>query len=109
MRVLRAVAAKAMALVGLLSISGGLLAQTLSADTIVVNWAADTQGGIASASSNTGSGFSPHSLNNGDRTGKRWGAGGGWKARAQAKPDWAQVMFDARSEERRVGEAWRAR
>ncbi len=62
-----------------------------------VNVALATNGGVASASSTytaTGYNFAAANVNNGDRAGLTWGAGGGWNdATSAAFPDWIQVNF----------------
>jgi hypothetical protein len=64
-----------------------------------VNVAAQSQGGVASASSvysGTGMNYSAAGANNGDRKGLKWGQGGGWNdATANAFPDSLQINFNA--------------
>jgi hypothetical protein len=64
-----------------------------------VNVAAQSQGGVASASSvysATGMNYSAAGANNGDRKGLNWGQGGGWNdATANAFPDSLQINFNA--------------
>ena len=60
-----------------------------------INAALAANGGVASASS-TSSGFYPVSaVNDGDRAGRNFGAGGVWKdATLQSFPDWVQIDFN---------------
>ena len=59
-----------------------------------VNVALASNGATASASSVSGSGYSPSGAINGDRKGASWGSGGGWNdGTATAFPDWLQVDF----------------
>jgi PKD repeat protein len=61
-----------------------------------INVAAQTNGGIASASSSYNANYAPAGANNGDRKGLNWANGGGWNdATAGAFPDWLQVTFSA--------------
>ena len=58
------------------------------------NFAAQSTGAIASASSHYSSGYGPASVNNGDRRGLSWGSGGGWNdASANVFPDWIRIDF----------------
>jgi hypothetical protein len=60
------------------------------------DYALASKGASASASSTGGSSFPPASLIDGDRAGRAWGAGGGWKdATFDAWPDWVQVQLAA--------------
>ena len=64
-----------------------------------VNVALASNGGVATASS-TYSGpygnFPVQSVNNGDRKGLNWGAGGGWNDdTANSYPDWVQITFNS--------------
>jgi hypothetical protein len=53
-------------------------------------------GGVASASSTYSSNYPVAALNNGDRKGVNWGAGGGWNdATSNVYPDWVQIDFSA--------------
>jgi len=59
-----------------------------------VNVAAHTNGGVATASSTYSAAFPVTAVNDGDRRGINWGAGGGWNdATPSAFPDWVQVAF----------------
>jgi large repetitive protein len=60
------------------------------------NVALAANGGVASGSSTIGATTYPFaSLNNGDRKGTGWGAGGGWNdATINSYPDWAQITFN---------------
>jgi hypothetical protein len=59
-----------------------------------VNVALAANGGVATASSTYGSGYPVAAVNNGDRKGLNWGAGGGWSdATANAYSDWVQIDF----------------
>ena len=58
-----------------------------------VNVAAQTNGGVATASSIYTTGFGPTGANNGDRK-SGWGSGGGWAdGTGSAYPDWLQINF----------------
>lgn len=58
------------------------------------NVAASANGAVASASSVYGSGWSAAGVNNGDRAGLNWGAGGGWNdGTVNAYPDWVRIDF----------------
>jgi len=58
-----------------------------------VNVAAQTNGGVATASSTYANGFGPTGANNGDRK-SGWGSGGGWgDGTGSAYPDWLQINF----------------
>jgi|KBSSwiStaDraftv2_1062776.scaffolds.fasta_scaffold00786_15 hypothetical protein len=59
------------------------------------NVAAAALGGVASASSTFSAGYPVAAVNNGDRTGAGWGAGGGWNdATAGIFPDLVQIVFN---------------
>ena len=63
--------------------------------TNTVNVASQANGGVASASSSYGSGYSPVSANNGDRKGLNWANGGGWlDGTSGSFPDWLQITFN---------------
>jgi subtilisin family serine protease len=65
--------------------------------TTVINVAAQSNGGTASGSSRYSAAFPVAAVNNGDRTGAHWGAGGGWNDATQAQyPDWVQIDFAGR-------------
>ena len=58
------------------------------------NVALQSNGGIATSSSTYSSNYTVTAINNGDRKGLKWGAGGGWNdATYNAYPDWAQINF----------------
>ena len=61
------------------------------------NVALSANGGVATVSStNNATNYPPASLNNGDRIGATWGAGGGWNdATINSYPDWAQITFNS--------------
>jgi hypothetical protein len=60
-----------------------------------VNVALQSNGGVATASSTYSSAFPVSAVNNGDRDGLNWGAGGGWNgATLNAFPDWVQITFN---------------
>jgi hypothetical protein len=60
-----------------------------------VNVALASEGGVVTASSTYDQRFPAASLNNGDRRGVNWGAGGGWNdATGDAYPDWVEVAFN---------------
>ena len=65
--------------------------------TAVINVAVQSNGATASASSRYSAAFPVAAVNNGDRTGAHWGAGGGWNDATQAQyPDWVQIDFAGR-------------
>ncbi|MET0623246.1 MAG: discoidin domain-containing protein, partial [Pyrinomonadaceae bacterium] len=58
------------------------------------NYASAVNNATVTASSQYGAGYPATALNNGDRRGVNWGAGGGWNdATANAHPDWVQIDF----------------
>ncbi|HEV2883902.1 MAG TPA: DUF4214 domain-containing protein, partial [Pyrinomonadaceae bacterium] len=60
----------------------------------LTNVALSSNGAIATASSTYSAAFPAASLNNGDRKGMNWGAGGNWNdATDNAFPDWVQIDF----------------
>ncbi|MFG6489637.1 discoidin domain-containing protein [Roseateles sp. BYS78W] len=60
-----------------------------------INVAAAANGGVATASSTFDSRFPASAVNNGDRLGLNWGAGGAWAdATSNAFPDWVQIDFN---------------
>jgi len=62
---------------------------------IATNVALAANGGIASASSVYDTRYPVESINNGDRRGLNWNAGGGWNdATLGAYPDWVQIDFN---------------
>jgi RHS repeat-associated protein len=62
---------------------------------LVTNWALASNGGVASDSSTDPSGNYPvAAVNDGDRTGQAWGAGGGWQDNTPGIfPDYVQINF----------------
>src|SRR5438552_2095711 len=59
-----------------------------------VNVALAVNGGVATASSTYSGNYPAAAVNDGDRKGLNWGAGGGWNdAIANAYPDWVQIDF----------------
>jgi len=59
-----------------------------------VNFAAQSNGGVASASSTYSTDYPVAAVNDGDRKGLNWGSGGGWNdGTPSAYPDWVQVQF----------------
>lgn len=65
---------------------------------VPTNWALASNGGVASASSTytPTNGYPVSAVNNGDRTGRGWGNGGGWNDNTQAAfPDWVQINLAA--------------
>jgi beta-propeller uncharacterized protein DUF5122/Big-like domain-containing protein/F5/8 type C domain-containing protein len=65
-----------------------------NADGSSVNVALATAGSAASASSTFSSAYPPSAINNGDRAGANFGAGGVWKdATSSVFPDWVQIDF----------------
>jgi len=70
------------------------LAVQVLPSTAVFNVAAQSNGATASASSRYSAAFPITAVNDGDRTGAHWGAGGGWNDATQAQyPDWVQIDF----------------
>ena len=64
-----------------------------------VNFAAQANGGVASASSTYYAGWDASGVNNGDRRGREWGRGGGWNdGTGSSFPDWIRIdLAGARS------------
>lgn len=59
-----------------------------------VNYALQTNGGVASASSTYSSAYPASGANNGDNRGLNWGSGGGWSdATRGVYTDWLQIDF----------------
>jgi subtilisin family serine protease len=59
-----------------------------------VNFAAQSNGGVATASSSYSAAYLADGVNDGDRKGLNWGSGGGWNdGTPYAYPDWLQVQF----------------
>ena len=59
-----------------------------------VNFAAQANGGVASASSTYSTDFPATAVNDGDRKGLNWGSGGGWNdGTPDTYPDWVQIQF----------------
>ena len=66
-----------------------------TATVIRVNAALAANGGAATASSLYSVNFPVSAVNNGDRKGVKWGAGGGWNdATSGGYPDWVQITFN---------------
>ena len=62
--------------------------------TARVNWALASNGGVMTASSTIAAAYPPSGANDGDRSGARWNAGGGWNdATWNSYPDWLQADF----------------
>jgi hypothetical protein len=79
---------------GLFVVLGGLFSQTVCASGINVALAAN--GGVATASSSYNANYGVSAVNDGDRTGVNWGAGGGWNdATVNSYPDWVQIDFNS--------------
>jgi hypothetical protein len=58
------------------------------------NYASAVNGALTSASTEYNAGYPVSSINNGDRRGVNWSAGGGWNdATGNAYPDWVQITF----------------
>ena len=59
-----------------------------------INVAAQSNGAVVSGSSFYNAGYPLAAVNNGDRKGLNWGAGGGWNdATGDAYPDWVEIAF----------------
>jgi hypothetical protein len=59
-----------------------------------INVALAANGGVATASSTYNSNYPVAAVNNGDRNGLNWGAGGGWNdATTNTYPDWVEIDF----------------
>jgi hypothetical protein len=66
------------------------------APSVRTNYALAASGGAATASSQYSSAFPISALNDGDRTGTNWGAGGGWNdSSMNVYGDWVEVAFSA--------------
>ena len=73
--------------------SSATLAQTVNS-VAQINVALAANGGVASASSSLGAGYPASAVNNGERAGLNWGAGGGWNdSTLGVFPDWVQINF----------------
>ena len=60
----------------------------------LLNVASVSNGGVATASSMISAQFPAVAVNNNDRNGINWGAGGGWNSGSQnVFPDWVQINF----------------
>jgi hypothetical protein len=69
-------------------------AYTPSLPSTGLNVALVTNGGVTTASSNFNSNYAVSAVNNGDRKGLNWGAGGGWNdGTLNSYPDWVQIDF----------------
>jgi hypothetical protein len=67
------------------------------------NVALSSAGGVATASSTFGTGFPATAVNNNERRGANWGAGGGWAdGTIDSYPDWVQIAFDGKKSIDRV-------
>jgi hypothetical protein len=67
-----------------------------SAHALGVNVALAANGGVATASSSYNPSFPVAAVNDGDRAGANWGAGGGWNdATGNTYPDWVQIDFNS--------------
>ncbi|MDY0747258.1 PKD domain-containing protein [Paucibacter sp. R3-3] len=65
------------------------------AGSVAINVAASANGGVATASSVFDSNYPASAVNNGDRRGLNWGAGGAWAdGTAGVYPDWVQIDFN---------------
>jgi hypothetical protein len=74
------------------AILGGFCSQSAHASGVNVALAAN--GGVATASSSYNANFPVRAVNDGDRAGLNWGAGGGWNdATINSYPDWVQIDF----------------
>jgi hypothetical protein len=72
-----------------------LEAYTPSTPSSGFNVALVTNGGVPTASSTSSVNYPSTAINNGDRKGLNWGAGGGWNdATFNTYPDWVQIDFD---------------
>jgi YVTN family beta-propeller protein len=70
------------------------ISQTVQATPVRMNVALASNGGSATASSTDGAGFPVSSLIDGDRAGRNWGNGGGWRdATPDVYPDWVEIAF----------------
>ena len=64
------------------------------APAVRTNVAHSSNGGVATAPSTYSSAYPAAAVNNGDRRGLNWNAGGGWNdATAGTHPDWVEVAF----------------
>ena len=95
---------------GLAGPASPTVAVTVTGPTGRANVALASAGATALASSTYGAGYSPAGAINGDRRGTSWGAGGGWNdATASTWPDWLEVDFSGRADDRRSRYLLRAR
>jgi hypothetical protein len=68
---------------------------TVTATMPRLNVALQANGGVATASSTYNANYPVTAVNNGDRKGVNWGAGGGWNdATNNAYPDWVLITFN---------------
>ena len=66
-----------------------------TAATTRTNVALQTNGGVATASNTASASYPASSVNNGDRKGSVWGAGGGWyNGKKNNFPEWVQLQFN---------------
>ncbi len=71
-----------------------VLPQVVNSGGGSINVALAANGGVASASSSLGAGYPASAVNNGERAGLNWGAGGGWNdSTLGVFPDWVQINF----------------
>ncbi|TMH56733.1 MAG: hypothetical protein E6H53_14415, partial [Betaproteobacteria bacterium] len=71
------------------------LSQVVNGTVISVNVALASAGAVASASTTFSSAYPAAAINNGDRAGLNFGAGGVWRdATASAFPDWVEIDFN---------------
>ncbi len=75
--------------------TAGLATILPPASTTPTNVAASSAGAIATASSTVNSNYPVSAVNDGNRTGSVWGAGGGWADGTPGSyPDWVQIRFN---------------
>ena len=68
---------------------------TVTGSAPLTNVALAANGGVATASATYSASYPASSVNNGDRKGSVWGAGGGWyNGRKGTFPEWVQVTFN---------------
>ena len=80
---------------GNLGSSSSALLQVIDTASGGVNVAAAAAGGVASASSVYSASYPVAAINDNDRRGAAWGAGGGWNdATANKFPDWVEIDFN---------------
>ena len=75
--------------------SSPALSQAITASGGSTNFALASNGGVASASSSYSSSYPVAAINNNNRSGTGWGAGGGWNdGTSGVFPDWVQIDFN---------------